>query len=568
MNHSVSTAGARSRLGGFAGLVNGTSLRRGALAVVGLLVVGAGAAWYWQRGEGPVEDGASEVAKPAAPVESAASAEHVSLSSEQQKAIGLMTEKVTTGASAEVLTAPGRVAPNEAQYAYITPRAGGVVRSVTAHVGQDVKAGDLLATIDSPEVGEARLELYTRLQILDVAQAQATWQEKIHATTIELIGRLQKGETPDQIHNAFTERAVGENREKLMTAYAQYRLAIATIDRNRDLISQKLITAKQFEKVKADYEVAQATYQSLMDQMGYENQLAYTRAEQSLKQAQTAVRAARERLRILGVNPDGTEPLIERGHVVGVDSDGTLVDSRAPASRDREAPDSILSSPTHSASVAVEPPGALTAKGTIAKHHTPISTYSIWAPFDGTILDRELIVPGVAVDTTHRIFTLANLSTVWVEANVQESDFNMLSRSRGGKVRFRSPAYPDREFEGEVIYSGDLVEEKSRSVKLLAKAENPDRLLKPGMFVEAEILSSRETVGTRIPTSALLTQGSSSYVYVRGGPELFDRRVVDAEAPRGDKVMIRGGLKDGDEIVVQGGYKLKAMTEQLTSSGG
>ena len=84
----------------------------------------------------------------------------------------------------------------------------------------------------------------------------------------------------------------------------------------------------------------------------------------------------------------------------------------------------------------------------------PVSTYSIWAPFDGTILDREMIVPGVAVDTTHRIFTLANLSTVWVEANIHESDFDMLARSRGGKIRFRSPAYPEREFEGEVIYTG------------------------------------------------------------------------------------------------------------------
>ena len=134
-----------------------------------------------------------------------------------------------------MLTAPGRVAPNESQFAYITPRAAGVVRSVTAHIGQDVKSGDLLATIDSPEVGNARLELYTRQQALDVAKAQADWQQMIYRNTLELIERLEKGETPEQIQTAFADRAVGENRERLMTAYAQYRLAIATIERNREL---------------------------------------------------------------------------------------------------------------------------------------------------------------------------------------------------------------------------------------------------------------------------------------------------------------------------------------------
>src|SRR6185437_15601544 len=105
-----------------------------------------------------------------------------------------------------------------------------------------VKAGDLLATIDSPEVGEARLELYTRLQSRDIARAQADWQERIYAGTLELLERLRKGETPETIHGALADRAVGENRERLMTAYAQYRLAVATMARNRELSAQKLIT--------------------------------------------------------------------------------------------------------------------------------------------------------------------------------------------------------------------------------------------------------------------------------------------------------------------------------------
>src|SRR5262249_42008966 len=224
----------------------------------------------------------------------------------------------------DVLSAPGRIAPNESQYAYITPRAAGVVRSVTAHVGQDVKAGDLLATIDSPEVGQARLELYTLLQALEIARAQADWQETIYKNTLELLQRLQRGETPDEIHTAFKDRALGENRERMMTAYAEYRLAVATYERNRELAAHQPLTTKQYQQVSADFEVAEAAYQGLMDQMGYEARLANIRAHQALKQAETSVRAARERLRILGVKPDGTEPEVAAGKVVGVKPDGTL----------------------------------------------------------------------------------------------------------------------------------------------------------------------------------------------------------------------------------------------------
>src|SRR5262249_50687650 len=151
--------------------------------------------------------------------------------------------------------------------------------------------------------------------------------------------------------------------------------------------------------------------------------------------------AAQERLRILGVKPDGTEPGIQGGRVVGIEPDGRLL-LTGKAGTAGVKPETIL------------PAG-----------QAPGSTYSIWAPFAAPTLAREMIAPGAAVDTTHRIFTRANLETVWVEANIHESDFDRLARSEGGKIRFRPPAYPGQDFEGEVTYTGDLVDEKSRTIK-------------------------------------------------------------------------------------------------------
>ncbi len=487
----------------------------------------------------------------------------VRLTEDQERAIGLRTALVKTSDVHDVSFAPGQIAPNELQYAYITPRAAGVVRSVTAQVGQDVKAGDLLATIDSPEVGRARLELYTMLQSLEVARAQADWEVTIYNNTRDLLERIHRGETPDHIHTAFKDRALGENRERMMTAYAQYRLAVATIERNRELHAQQLITTKQFEKVNADFEVAQATYQSLMDQMGYQARLANTRAHQALKQAETSVRAARERLRILGVKPDGTEPEVAAGKVLGVKPDGTL-----PASSQEdptaERPEKILPDGAEQ-NVAVKPVGAGPDQPAKPKE-APVSTYSIWAPFDGTILEREMIVPGVAVDTTHRIFTMANLASVWVEVSVHESHFNLLARSRGGQIRFHTAAYPGQEFDGDVIYSGDVVDEKSRTVKLLARAQNPGRLLKPGMFVDVQVFSPRTQPAALVPTAAVLTQGSRSFVYVRTGPATFRRRDIEVETRPGDTAVVRAGLQPGEEVVVEGSSKLKSLTIQLVSA--
>ncbi|MGB6116418.1 MAG: efflux RND transporter periplasmic adaptor subunit, partial [Comamonas sp.] len=82
---------------------------------------------------------------------------------------------------------PGRIAPDENRFAFITPRAAGIVRSVEARIGQDVKAGDVLATIESSLVGQARLDLLMNLQALDIALAQANWQETVLRNTNELI---------------------------------------------------------------------------------------------------------------------------------------------------------------------------------------------------------------------------------------------------------------------------------------------------------------------------------------------------------------------------------------------
>jgi biotin carboxyl carrier protein len=127
----------------------------------------------------------------------------------QQRAIGLKVAKAVARMTSDEVKAPGRIAADQEHFAFITPRAPGVVRSVAVNIGQEVRKGDVLATIDSPEVGRARLELRTQLQLLEVAKAQAKWEADVYANTLQLIEGLRKGEEPDAIQGRLQGKPVG-----------------------------------------------------------------------------------------------------------------------------------------------------------------------------------------------------------------------------------------------------------------------------------------------------------------------------------------------------------------------
>ena len=200
----------------------------------------------------------------------------------------------------------------------------------------------------------------------------------------------------------------------------------------------------------------------------------------------------------------------------------------------------------------------------------PISTYELRAPFDGTVLERERIVPGVVVDGTHHLFTMANLDTVWVEAQVHESDFDLLTRSKGGRVEFTSPAYPDDVFRGKVLYTGDMVDQKSRTVRLLATAENPDRKLKPGMFVTVVIHSQD---ARKAPKVAEIGPADRQRCLLRlrptWGPSEFERRGVRVGSREGDEVaIVRTDSSRASVSSSAGAFELKSKASARQAEAG
>ncbi len=473
----------------------------------------------------------------------------VRITAEQQKLIGVEVQSVGLEPETIQVRVPGRVAPDENRFAFITPRAQGIVRSVAVRIGQDVEAGDVLATVESAAVGQARLDLLMNLQALDVAKAQAQWQAMILKNTLELIERLKADATPDQINAEFVDKPVGTNRQLLMTAYTTHRLAKANLARQTDLYEQEIIRGRLMEESKARYDADLAAYQTLMDQMGYDTNLANIRAQQALRQAETGVLVAREKLNVLGVDPDEDDYIPKM-----LRQQKRVVEEVA-----RKPADAVAAAPAGADAEA-------DAGGPTPLPEEPASLYKLKAPFAGTILDRELIVPGVAVDVSYRLFTLANLDHVWIEANINPSNLPFVQSDEDVSIAFESDAYPGRQFQARLLYTGDMVVEKTQTVTLLARAENLDHSLKPGMYIDVALGVRSEERVPSVPSEALISDDDRWIAFVRVGAEEFEMREVETRGPGETRAAIAAGLEPGEEVVTKGAFKLKAEWLRLASS--
>lgn len=472
----------------------------------------------------------------------------VAIDLDQQSALGIRTAEVELGTVGRLFDAYGEVIPDESQFAYITPRAEGIVREVLGQIGQQVEQGQLLARVDSERVADARLALITSLQQLEVARAKLNWQESIYRNALDMIDALNQAKSLAKIQEEFTDRPVGQVRQELLRAYAEYQLSVIQAERYATLQSKDAVSLSRFQTEKAKYEVDRAIYRGLMDRMAFEVTLDYTIARQTIREASTAVKVALEILRVLGVSSQDILDRFESGELT------------------RDSNEEIDSQETlrQAAELAISPSRDLSALLTQAEDH-PVSTYELRAPFSGTILERERIVPGVVVTGTDRMFTMANLDTVWVEVHVHESDFDLLVRSNDARISFTSLSFPGKTFEGDVLYTGDVVDRESRTVRMISTARNPGHLLKPGMFVDVVVIGERPPEVPVIPGSAVLTDDDRQFVFVRIGPERFERRNVEVGDQVEGEVIVQDGLCPGEEIVIAGGFELKSTL--LASAG-
>jgi len=336
----------------------------------------------------------------------------------------LQIVKVETYAFRTQRSAIGQIGYNEdASTSVLTPFSGRVTRLI-AKPGDQVRRGDPLLEIDSPE---------------------------------QLVPQ-----------NDFIAAQAAKRK-----AASQHGLAKIVEKRVRDLHEGKAAPSKDLQQAEA--------------------QLAS--AENDLRSADTALEAARARLRILG----RTDPEISK-----LEQDGTL--SRVT---------------------------------------------TITAPIGGTVVSRK-VGPGqhVKADSGDALYTIADLSTMWLKAQIFEQDIAQVRI--GQEIEARVSAVPNRVFKARINAINSASDLTTRRVIVRSEIENTDGLLKAEMFAMFKISTDEASTTPAVPTDAVIREGDTATVWVEIEPMLFKRRAVEIGIQQDGLTQIREGLDFGELVVARG----------------
>ena len=203
----------------------------------------------------------------------------------------------------------------------------------------------------------------------------------------------------------------------------------------------------------------------------------------------------------------------------------------------------------------------------------PTARFAIRSPIDGTVVEIAGTM-GQSLEGTAPLFTIGDLSRLWVIADVYESQLSAIQTGKGAEVVV--PAAPGRTFRGTVEAIGDVVDEKTRTIAVRIVVPNADRALKPGMFgtVQIAVASARAANGTDaaagviVPRDAVQKVGERTVVFVPAGENQFRPVEVKLGAESAGEIEIAAGIEPGTQVVTRGSFTLKSELSKESLSGG
>jgi cobalt-zinc-cadmium efflux system membrane fusion protein len=190
---------------------------------------------------------------------------------------------------------------------------------------------------------------------------------------------------------------------------------------------------------------------------------------------------------------------------------------------------------------------------------TRISAFAVTAPFAGTVIEKKAVL-GTLAGPTDPLFTVADLSRVWVQADLPEG---VIAKVRvGANAQVGVPAYPGEIFKGRVGYVGAALDKDTRTVAARIEVANADGRLKPEMFATAaiEVAGDKRHVIALPDAAIVLMDGQPTvFVYEQGA---YAMRQVEPGGRAGGRTVLKSGLQAGEQVVTSGTYALKARQQR------
>ena len=190
----------------------------------------------------------------------------------------------------------------------------------------------------------------------------------------------------------------------------------------------------------------------------------------------------------------------------------------------------------------------------LEKTRKPQETLDLRSPIKGVV--KELAVEqGRRIATGDRVVAVADLSVVWVWAQLYQGDLPMLRK--GLPVTISVPSHPGEKFQGKIVVIDPFINDALRTVRVRIDVDNPDLKLRPDMYVDAE-LSMDLGEGLAVPTGAILPTGVHNIAFVDKGGGGLEPRYVELGPEYGDFYEVKSGLKENDRVVTSANFLIDA----------
>jgi RND family efflux transporter MFP subunit len=249
----------------------------------------------------------------------------------------------------------------------------------------------------------------------------------------------------------------------------------------------------------------------------------------------------------------------ENEYLMAIKTRDLLRDSQLPDARERA--DQLIASARQRLALWDLPPDEIR---TLEERRQPSEAVTFRSPATGFVIEKQAL-KGLHVMPGQSLYKIADLSVVWVEADVYERDVSLLRVGQRATVTL--DAYPGEHFAGRVLYIYPYVDEKTRTNKVRFEFPNPRGRLKPGMYANVE-LSMPSTMAVLVPTDAVLDSGKEQIVFVAKGDGYFEPRHVTVGRRSDDQIQIVQGVKEGEQVATGATFFLDSESQLRASLQG
>lgn len=195
---------------------------------------------------------------------------------------------------------------------------------------------------------------------------------------------------------------------------------------------------------------------------------------------------------------------------------------------------------------------------------TPMRTLTVNSPIHGIVLEKRAF-KGMNVEPGMNTLVVADLSTVWILADIFEQDISLIQM--GQKATFTLNAFPGRVFVGQVDFINFVLDAATRTTKVRLDFKNPDFLLKPGMYGAVELVVS---LGSKlaVPEEAVIDTGERKIVFIEKDPGLYLPREIQVGSKADGYYQVLNGLSEGEVVVTSAQFLIDSESRIQATGGG